>query len=158
MSEEQETSLGDEHTHLLLLVVGSHLRAEEADRPLAYQLREHIRHWLKEHADVLNESIEPVVCSDIWYLNNERLQRRPTVCIGGPGVNALSAFFAQHLPQESNFDRQVVIQIDPDFTDLRVCLWGSDNELTKKGLDVFVNQYLDGYLRAVATQVEPKED
>jgi len=158
MPGEQEKIHREDYSHLLLLVVGSHLRAEEADRPLAYQLRDHIKTWLSEHSDVLNESIEPVVCSDIWYLNNDRLQRRPTVCIGGPGVNALSAFFAQHLPQDTSFDRQVVIQIDPDFTDLRVCLWGSDNELTKKGLDVFIKQYLDGYLRAVATQVEPKED
>jgi hypothetical protein len=143
---------------LLLIVVGAHLRAEMADRPLAYKLQHMIEQWLGEHADSLNVPIQVVVCTDIWYLNNASLQRRPTICIGGPGVNALSAYFAQQLPAAGTRDQQVVIQIDPEFTDLRVCLWGSNHKLTIEGLDLFISQYFDGYLRAVATQVEPKVD
>lgn len=143
---------------LLLIVVGTHLRAEEADRPLAYRLLRRIERWLDRHADVLEGTIQPIVCSDVWYLNNEDLQQRPTISIGGPGVNALSAFFAQHLPEDADSERQVLIQIDPDFTDLRVCIWGTDHRLTVKGMELFFRQYLDNYLRAVATQVEPKEE
>lgn len=143
---------------LLLIVVGTQLRAEEADRPLAYRLKRRIERWLDEHADVLEGTIDPIVCSDVWYLNNEDLQQRPTISLGGPGVNALSAFFAQNLPEEADNPHQVLIQIDPDFIDLRVCIWGTDHRLTVKGLDLFTRRYLDNYLRAVATQVEPKEE
>jgi len=39
-----------------------------------------------------------LVCSDVWYLNNDPLRSRPTISIGGPGVNALSAYLADKLP------------------------------------------------------------
>lgn len=141
---------------MVLIVVGAHLRAEIADRPLAYLLQQHIRQWLDKHCQLLDVPIEPVVCSDIWYLNNHLLQQRPTLCLGGPGVNALSAYLSQQLPEPHVRNQQVVIQIDPEFTDLRVCIWGTNHDLTLKGLDLFTNQYLEGFLRAVATQVEPK--
>ena len=142
----------------VFIVVGVHLRAEEGDRPLAYELRDRIEQWKSEHVESLTDPLDPVVLTDVWYLNQEDLQRRPTISIGGPGVNALSAFFAQQLPEESEVDeQQVVIQIDPDFTDLRVCIWGTNHELTRQGVDLFAQQYLEGFLRAAATQVEPDE-
>ncbi|WP_432799699.1 hypothetical protein [Poriferisphaera sp. WC338] len=147
--------------YTLLIVTGSHLRAESADRPLAYKLQTQIEEWLTKHDDVMNVKIVPIVCSDIWFLNNQDLQERPVVSIGGPGVNALSGYFAQSLPdedQEPTPEPRVLIQVDPEFTDLRACIWGSNHELTVKGLDLFSDQYLDGYMRAVATQVEPHED
>lgn len=52
----------------------------------------------------------------------------------------------------------MIIQLDPEFVDLRVCVWGMNHELTIAALDHFVAKYLDGYLRAVATQVEPRVD
>jgi hypothetical protein len=48
--------------------------------------------------------------------------------------------------------------IDPDFTHLRVGIWGTDTELTEKGIQLFEERYLDDYLRACVTQVEPKTD
>src|SRR5690606_11668912 len=63
--------------NLLLIVVGAHLRAEEADRPLAYKLKRRIDAWLDQNAARLNIDIEPIVCSDLWYLNQEHLQQRP---------------------------------------------------------------------------------
>ena len=139
-------------------MVGSHLRAETADRPLAYRLRQQIGTWLDEHSGLLNLPIEAVVYSDIWYLNKLSLQANPTVCLGGPGVNALASYFAQRLPEPAAHQQQVVIQIDPEFTDLRVCIWGTNHELTVRGLDLFMEQYLECYLKAVATQVEPQID
>jgi len=145
---------------LVLIVVGSSLRAEEADRPLAYRLLRRIEAWAKRHREQMTVRMQPVICTDLWYINHADLQKRPTICLGGPGVNALSAYFAQHLPddQKNQPDPRVLIQIDPDFTDLRVCVWGSDHDLTVKGLQLFNRRYLDGFLRAVATQVEPSED
>ena len=51
---------------------------------------------------------------------------------------------------------KVTIMIDPDFTHLRVGIWGTNHELTAKGVELFCERYLDGYLRACVTQVEPE--
>ena len=37
-------------------------------------------------------------------------------------------------------------------------IWGMNHELTVQALDTFQQRYLDGFLRAVGTQVEPKHD
>lgn len=146
-----------ELAHLVLIVTGAHLRAEEADRPLAYRMAQRVKRWVKGHGRSLTVPMEPRVCTDVLYLNNPALHRRPTISIGGPGVNALSALFAQQLPRPNADEQQIVIQIDPEFTDLRVCIWGTDHKLTQRGVDLFADRYLDGFLRAAATQVIPED-
>lgn len=160
MSEtpEQPEAPPIDTSNLLLIVVGAHLRAEAADRPLAYMLRDRIRLWLDEHRDSLNVPIDPVVCSDIWYVNHEALHSRPTISIGGRGVNALSAYYAQKLEPALLAEHKMIIQLDPEFVHLRVAVWGVNHQLTVRALEVFIEKYLDQYLRAVATQVEPKTD
>ncbi len=153
---DHNTGPGIDPLHLLLIVVGADLRAERGDRPLAYRLCQSIEAWVNKHRAALATPILPVVCTDIWYLNHEQLHHRPTVSIGGPGVNALSSHFAQSIHQQEASDQQVVIQIDPEFTDLRVSVWGTDHALTVKGLDLFLKDYLENFLKAVATQVEPE--
>ena len=155
--EADESSSASDPPHRVMVVVGSHLRAEEADRPLAYRLIEEIETWKERYEAQLGVEIEPSVCTDLWYLNHDDLRRLPTVCIGGPGVNALSAYLAQHL-SDDNKQADVLLQIDPDYTDLQACIWGTDHALTAHGLQLFVDRYLDGYLRAVATQVEPRAE
>jgi hypothetical protein len=145
-------------SNLLLIVVGAHLRAETADRPLAYRLSERVKAWLEKHGRSLNIALVPIVCSDVWYINDDDLQHRPTISIGGPGVNALSAYYNDKLNAAIASDHQYTIQLDPEFIDLRVSIWGMDHEQTVHALDVFVEKYLSGYLRAVATQVEPQTD
>ena len=158
-----------EEMNALLIVVGSHLRAEECDRTLAYGLQKRIEHWRDMHADQLDVPLTPLVCTDLWYLNHADLQRRPTICLGGPGVNALAAINANQSddayeasdepPREpESLEPRVTIMIDPDFTHLRVGIWGTNNELTEKGIELFQDRYLDDYLRACVTQVEPKTD
>jgi len=142
----------------LLIVTGSRLRAETADRPLAYDLAKRVTEWVREHQSELQQPFAPIVCSDIWYLNNNELQSRPTLSVGGPGVNALSAYFAQKLDQAFVRDNQVIIQLDPEFVDLRVCVWGVSHDQTAHAMNVFCEKYLEDFLRAVATQVEPHLD
>ena len=142
---------------LLLIVVGAHLRAEVADRPIANRLRDDIESWIRGHGGELDNPFIPVVCCDIWYVNHKQLQRRPTISIGGPGVNALSGYYNRELSPALVRDRQMVIQLDPEFVDLRVCLWGLDHEQTVEVFNLFHERYLHPYLRAVATQVEPKD-
>ncbi|MCX5661205.1 MAG: hypothetical protein NTW19_16080 [Planctomycetota bacterium] len=159
MSEEQTNSgAGDGASNLLMIVVGAHLRAEVADRPLAYRLRERIHAWLEKHAAGLNVPLSPVVCTDVWYLNQEALQQRPTLSLGGPGINALSRYYFQKLPASITGNEQVVIQLDPEMTDLRVCVWGMNHEQTVVALEQFVHDHLDSFLRAVVTQVEPQDE
>ena len=158
IEETPEVHAGVDVSNLILIVVGAHLRAEVADRPLAYRLHDRIEDWLEEHALDMNIRLAPVVCSDIWYVNQQSLQKRPTVSLGGPGVNALSAYYANKLSSALVHDNQMVIQLDPEYIDLRVCVWGMDHEQTVHALDVFDAKYLDGYLRAAVTQVEPQDD
>ncbi|MEM9347671.1 MAG: hypothetical protein AAGB26_13750 [Planctomycetota bacterium] len=156
-----------DESNAVMIVVGSHLRAEERDRPLAYGLRARIEHWREMHADQLDVPLTPLVCTDLWYLNHADLQRRPTICLGGPGVNALQAINANQSDEDSGekeerppeaLEPRVTIMIDPDYTHLRVGIWGTDTELTEKGIQLFEERYLDKYLRACVTQVEPKTD
>lgn len=214
---------GPDDIQQVLIVVGAHLRAEIADRPLAYQLADAIRLWRSDHAAWLNINLEPVVLTDLWYLNNEELQAKPTISLGGPGVNALSNAFSKTMgttaqeddsqaprsleenptegdaagvsplerelidsdpanasdddladassepasdqapddtdtPEHELHEPTVLIQFDPEYTDLRCCIWGTDHALTVKGVDLFIEDYLDRFLKAVATQVEPKVD
>ena len=140
----------------VIVVVGAHPRAEQADRSLAYRLRSEIELWKERHEDLLSTSIEVLVITDLWYMNDDKLRTLPTICIGGPGVNALSAYLAQHLSEE-NQEADIIMQVDEEFTDLRAVVWGKDHEKTVHGVELFMDKFLDGYLRAVATQVEPRE-
>ena len=78
--------------------------------------------------------------------------------VGGPGVNALSAYYAQKVPAAVLRENKMIVQLDPEFVDLRVCIWGVNHRLTVEAMDLFIDRYLDDYLRAIATQVEPKID
>lgn len=156
-----------EKLNAVMIVVGSHLRAEERDRPLAGGLKARIEHWRDMHAAQLDVPLTPLICTDLWYLNHADLQRRPTICLGGPGVNALQAINANQseddAPEQEDrvpeaLEPRVTIMIDPDYTHLRVGIWGTDTDLTEKGVQLFEERYLDDYLRACVTQVEPKTD
>jgi hypothetical protein len=151
-----EDDVNYDDVHLLLIVTGAHLRAEMADRPLAYALQQGVVRWLDTHRESLSIEIVPVVCCDIWFINQEQLHARPTICVGGPGVNALSAFMAQKLKVAYVRDERLMVQLDPEFVDLRACVWGMDHETTVEAVQIFTERYLDGYLRAVATQIEPR--
>lgn len=159
MEQEYQPAPGVELASLILIVTGAHLRAELADRPLAYRLRRSVDEWLGKHAQGLNIPLQTAVCSDIWYMNQPAvLQRRPTISIGGPGVNALSAYFYQKLPHSPVAESDVFIQLDTEYTDLRASVWGANHVLTVRATDRFLGEYLDAFLKAVATQVEPSEE
>ena len=139
----------------VLIVVGAHLRAEIGDRPLAYKVREQINDWAEEHESALRDPIIGIVCCDVWYLNNTELHRHPVISVGGPGVNALSAYFSDKLTSALVRDEKLIIQLDPEFVDLRSCIWGMDHDFTVEAVELFLRRYLAGYMEAVATQVEP---
>lgn len=135
----------------MLIVTGAHLRAEVGDRPLAYMLREEIERRLANRFGD-DAPLDPVVCSDVWRLNDESISTRPTISIGGPGVNALSAFLGDKLASVFVVEDQLLIQADLEWNDLSVCVWGMDHERTIAAVQSFVERYLDAFLDASIAQ------
>ena len=142
------------HTdQLILIVTGAHLRSEVGDRPLAYNLRDRMRKWLREHDQPESPSAPRVlVCSDVWYLNNDPLRSRPTVSVGGPGVNALSAFLGDKVPSAFAIENVLVVQCDPEFAEAIACCWGRDTRSTAAAVDAFVERYLDSFMEAATRE------
>ncbi|MEX2217350.1 MAG: hypothetical protein WD749_01205 [Phycisphaerales bacterium] len=133
----------------VLIVTGAHLEAEVHDRPLAYGLRERM---LERLAGAGHEGARVIVCSDVWYLNNEPLRRRPTVSIGAPGVNALSAFVGDKLPSVFTVDGVMVVQADLEMIDQVVCCWGRDAGATRAAVEAFEERYLGQFLEAATAE------
>ncbi len=131
---------------LLLIVVGAHLSAERTDRPLGYRLRDTIALWQEANTD--SAGLMPLVCTDLWYLNASELMVRPTISVGRPDLNAVSAYFANRLPTALVVDDSLQVQLDPEFANLQACVWGVDESATASGVDLFERRYLDPFLRS----------
>lgn len=136
---------------LILIVTGAHLDAEAGDRPTAYGLRQRMIDWLsgKGEADAAERVL---VCSDLWYLNNDPLRARPTVSIGGPAVNALSAYLGDKLPSAFAVENVLLVQADLDFVDVVACCWGRDRAATAAAVEAFAERYLDGFMEAAVRE------
>ena len=107
----------------LLIVVGAHLRAEMSDRRIAYGLRDR----LLTHVDAWDTPPAVIVCTDLWYLNHDDLRRCPTISIGAPEVNALTAYLADRL----------------------ACCWGVDVESTIAAVVAFSDHHLESFIDVV---------
>ncbi len=141
-----EAETGPDTDTLLLVVVGAHLRAELTDRPLAYMLVDQIEGWQRQHVEA--ERLAPLVCSDMWYLNAAELLSRPTICLGRPGINAASAYFANRLPTAFVLEETFQVQLDLEFITMQACVWGVNAAATASGVELFEDRYLDSFLRA----------
>lgn len=135
--------------HGLLIVTGSRLRAEQADRPLAYRLKSAIESRFR-HQEM---DPEVVVLNDLWYLAADALHAIPVISIGGPGVNALSAYLYRKLPKVMVVDNQLLIQMDLHLADLRATVWGVNHKTTAQALELFQSRgYLEQFLSAVTAR------
>ncbi|MCP4582809.1 MAG: hypothetical protein GY839_14460 [candidate division Zixibacteria bacterium] len=119
----------------ILIVVGSNLKSEEKDRPLAY--------WLQQQIDKIDdfERIpfrKCVVISDALFINDKIIQVCPTISIGGPGVNSLAAEWANELPVYICEENRYYIQYDDANRKNRVSIWGMDQEMTSGALNLFI--------------------
>lgn len=133
---------------LLLIVVGAHWRAEVSHRPLAYRLCETIRNRLKQtNGSRAAGDLSPIVCSDLWYLNDQQLAQRPIIALGDPALNAATAYLSTRLPTAFVLEQTLRVHLDPDFIEAQACIWGADESATVAGIDVFVERYLDEFLR-----------
>jgi hypothetical protein len=127
----------------ILIITGAHLSAEVYDRPLAYRLRERVLGFLGESENPRRV----IVCSDLWYLNRDVLRELPAVSIGGPAVNALTAYLADKLPSVFAVDGQLVVQGDWERSTLAAC-WGVSAERTAAACDLFAERFLEAWLGA----------
>jgi hypothetical protein len=131
---------------VLLIVTGSSLRAEEADRPLAYYLKQQVEQQITAQGAAEVISLETRVVADFRWLNEEAWQHLPTISLGGPGVNALTHRWLEDVPLSLTVDGQYYIQMDPDLSELRVSIWGMDNSTTQIAVSAFIQRYLPRFL------------
>lgn len=149
MREETPSELNT--ARVLLVVVGAHLRAEVADRPIAYRLLARIESWLKENGE--SGGLTPIVCTDLWHLNHAELRGRPTISIGGPAVNALTAYLADKLASVLAIEKRLIVQMDPELIDVVACCWGAEAGSTLAAVDAFADRYLDDFMKAAVRAV-----
>ncbi len=133
---------------LVVIVTGSHLSAELCDRPLAYRLRDRIVTRLRDD-EVGDAPMRVVVCSDVWYLNQDHLRTLATISIGGPAVSALSAYFADRLPSVYAIDGVMIVQMDENAGIPVASIWGIDASSTSAAVDTFLDKFLDQFLDAM---------
>ncbi|NOX58779.1 MAG: hypothetical protein GXP29_07975 [Planctomycetes bacterium] len=125
----------NEIENTLFIVTGSCLKAERMDRPLAGRVREEAQNILQESC---SEEPDIVILGDIWYLNSKELHQTPTISVGGPGVNHVSAYWQSRLPFALLVENVLQIQMDVGGSDHRCCVWGMDHELTVEAVDTFL--------------------
>lgn len=146
MTPQSNTSL------LLLVAVGGHLGAEVVDRSLANRLRNRTGKWFGQYGPGRGRPLCLLwVCCDIWSVHQAPLHWRPTISLRGLGSNALSAGFYGRLRPNFAFEQHLIVQFDPEFADLRVCLWGMTGDLTVDALDSLGQKCLHRFPRAVTT-------
>lgn len=87
----------------------------------------------------------------MWWLNNDDLRAVPTISVGAPESNALTAYLASRIPSAFAVEGVMVVQVDLDFADLLACCWGRDHASTAGAVEAFAQRYLEDFMsRAVA--------
>jgi hypothetical protein len=142
---------------LVCIVVGVQLRAELGDRPLAYRVEQELRTKLEAALGKPPEGepprLSPVVVSDVLYLNNDELQTRPAISVGGPAMNAVSAMLVDKLPTAVAVEDTLVVQMDLDMEDQRCAVWGMNHLDTVRAVELFVSKYLDAFVQGVVARL-----
>ena len=145
---------------LIWIVTGIQLTAELGDRALAYRIEQEI----KTRLDVLLDTpaagspprLVPAVVSDVYYLNSDEAQAGPTISVGGPGVNAVSASLADQLPTPVAIENTLVVQMDLEMEDARCAVWGMNHLDTVRAVDLFIAKgYLETFVKGVVAKLPP---
>ncbi|HEX5388018.1 MAG TPA: hypothetical protein VFW66_15045 [Gemmatimonadales bacterium] len=129
----------------IVLVTGTSITAEERDRPTAY--------GLKAEIDRRGGGLayrRAVVVGDTWYLEHRIFHLNPTIAIGGPGANGVTADFTDELPTVLNLDERAFVQADFEGEVKRASLWGVDASSTLAAVEAFVQRgVLDDLLQKI---------
>lgn len=141
---------------IIPIVVGASLAAEQGDRPPAQALAV----MIEQHLDAIDHAgapadpgertpaVRPVVCTDLWFLNHDDLRARPTIAVGAPEHNALSAFLIGRLPRVFSIDGRMAIHLDLRHRELVACCWGVNAASTAQACAIFAQRHLPAWLRA----------
>lgn len=134
----------------ILIVVGTDIKPEEVDRPLAYKLKE----AFESSENFGNHPFRKcLVISDVLYRHDRIIRVCPTVVVGGPGVNTAAAELIEKLPVYLSKDNSYFIQLEKDFSDPKVSIWGMDRKSTEEAIEMFIaNGILDDFLKAIWKQ------
>lgn len=147
----------DSRARLLLIVTGSTLRAEEADRPLAYYLQQQIERRLAG-MDPAAPRLAVRVVADFRWLHEDAFHALPTISLGGPGVNALAQRWLDELPLCLAVDDHYFIQMQPDVEELKASVWGMDNPDTQIAVSAFLQRCLPRFLDRYLALAEQEPD
>lgn len=131
----------------ILIVVGTDIMPEEADRPLAYRLKAAFEEspFFGKHP-----FRKCLVISDTLYRLDKIIRVCPTVAIGGPGVNFAAAEFIEKLPVYLSQENRYYIQLHKDFSDPKISIWGMDRQTTAEGVEIFIaNGIHEDFLKAI---------
>lgn len=149
----------DADSRLILIVVGTELRAEEADRPLAYYLRQQVLKVLADRGEAAETAV--LVVADLRWLGDSGFQACPTISVGGPGVNLLARRWVDDppIPISLAVEDEFYVQMDPELDDLYVSLWGMDNASTQIAVSAFLQRFLPVFLDGCQKAgIEPEDD
>ena len=131
----------------ILIVVGMDIEPEEADRPLAYRLKAAIEASTHFGGHPFRKCL---VISDALYDHDKLIQVCPTITIGGPGVNALAGKLVEELPVYLSRSNRSFIQLDKDFREQKIAIWGMDRDSTSEAIEMFIaNGILDDFLKTI---------
>jgi hypothetical protein len=131
----------------ILIVVGSDIGPEEADRPMAYRLKAAIDTSPNFGDHPFRKCL---VISDALYRHDKIIQVCPTIAVGGPGVNTVSNELVERLPVYLSKDNRYFIQLDRDFADSKIAIWGMDRDSTSEAIDMFIaNGIMDDFLKTI---------
>jgi len=144
---------------LIWIVTGIQLTAELGDRALAYKIEREIKAKLETllppPAPGEPPRLVPAVVSDVYYLNSDDAQAGPTISVGGPGVNAVSASLADQLPPAVTIQDTLVVQMDVEMEDHRCAVWGMNHLDTVRAVDLFIAKgYLEAFVKGVVAKLE----
>ncbi|HZW07163.1 MAG TPA: hypothetical protein VFF65_08560 [Phycisphaerales bacterium] len=133
----------------IVIVVGADLRAETLDRPIASALLRGVNTLLAKEAPGAGRTIPAaVICTDVWYLNSNHLRLCPTISVGGPELNALSAYLIGRLPPVFAVENRYAVHTDPKREQLTACVWGVDATNTAHAMDVFCSKHLAAFVQS----------
>ena len=144
---------------LIWIVTGVQLNAELGDRPLAYRVEKEVRRLLRAKLGRPPAGrpprLAPVVVSDVFYLNNDAVQGRPVISVGGPGMNALSAMLVNDLPTAAAIENVLIVQMDLEMDDPRCAVWGMTHLDTVRAVELFLGKgYLETFVSGVVRGLE----
>ena len=131
----------------ILIVVGIDLKPEEFDRPIAYRLKQEI-----EKSPLCGDHPfrKCLVISDGLYTNDKIIQACPSIVIGGPGVNSAASQLVDKLPVYYSQDNRFFIQLDKEFKNSKISIWGMDREATEEAVDKLISDgILDDFIKSI---------